>query len=492
MAGISSLSDLGTGSVEYAIGFGLGVALAEALKPIATKIQQEAYSTAPDLQLQPQDAARIVAQGLESLGWGEGEAQLTGVDPARFDLLEQSELIAPPVGQLLDLIRRGLPNDSQVTHALRKAQLEPEWDTMVQALSQTMLHPEAVATMIQRSILPNPDILPFTAKSEGSNVPPMPMVNLDPIAQVAAYGTSKEQLQALARIVGLPASPDLAARMFYRGIINEGAFNLAIAEGNTRNEWAPFLLRGFEQILTANEYAELQLRGYYDRATRLANTAKHGMSTADSDLLYDVLGRSIPVHQILTGTRRGGVFNGPTDSIPADYLGSLERGNIRPEYYNLAYANRESYPSYFVIKPLVQSGAITLKRAEELFMGMGWPEDVAKLAPAAFASTSTGTSTSHVSKAETQVWTALHKSYVNSLSTDSEAQTDLAAIGLTTDQIPAVLKLWGVERNIVRRSLSPVQLRKAVTDKMMTDADALARLEELGYSKDDAGILLSE
>src|SRR5207237_4150132 len=115
--------------------------------------------------------------------------------------------------------------------------------------------------------------------------------------------------------VGLPASPDLAARMVLRKIIDRVDFDRAISEGNTRNEWADALFEGFREILTAHNYAELELRGYLDRSERLAGTRKHGMSDTDSDLLYDVLGRSIPVHQILTGEARGGMFNGQVVSI---------------------------------------------------------------------------------------------------------------------------------------------------------------------------------
>src|SRR5205085_2116021 len=157
----------------------------------------------------------------------------------------------------------------------------------------------------------------------------------------------------------LPASPDLAARMHFRGIVTEGAFNQAILEGNTRGEWAPFLLDGFRQILTAHEYAELELRGFLTPAERLAGTAKWGMSKADSDLLYDVLGRAIAEHQIVTGEARGGVYNGPIDHIPEAFLSALRRGNIRPEYYNIAYANRYSYPSAFVLRSLTQAGDIS-------------------------------------------------------------------------------------------------------------------------------------
>src|SRR5207302_3351662 len=158
-------------------------------------------------------------------------------------------------------------------HVLVKAGLDQRYTAGLTALKASEpLDPAVIATAVQRTVLPNPGILPNQPSTAGSNVPPMPEVAQDPYLEAAKSGIPPYVLDALTRIVGLPASPDLAARMFFRNIVTEGAFNQAILEGNTRGEWAPFLLEGFRQILTAGEYTELQLRGFYDRAARLANT----------------------------------------------------------------------------------------------------------------------------------------------------------------------------------------------------------------------------
>jgi hypothetical protein len=55
-----------------------------------------------------------------------------------------------------------------------------------------------------------------------------------------------------------------------------------------------------------------------------------------------------------------------------------------------------------------------------------------------------------------------------------------------------VLALWQAERTIHRRTLSVPQLKKAVADALKTAAQAHERLLELGYSTDDADVLLAE
>src|SRR5205807_4966194 len=116
-------------------------------------------------------------------------------------------------------------------------------------------------------------------------------------------------------------------------------------EGNTRGEWAPFLFEGFRQIPTAHDFVEGRLRGWLADPAMYAGTALHGMSQADTDLLFKIMGRPIVEHQIVTGEARGGTYNGPIANIPTPFLKSLQESNIRPEWYSLAYANRYTYPS---------------------------------------------------------------------------------------------------------------------------------------------------
>ena len=60
--------------------------------------------------------------------------------------------------------------------------------------------------------------------------------------------------------------------------------------------------------------------------------------------------------QVFIGERRGGVYNGATGALEPPFLKSLQESNIRPEWYNLAWAQRYTYPSPFVLRSLTQSG----------------------------------------------------------------------------------------------------------------------------------------
>ena len=488
----SELSGLETGALQTAIGIGIGVQAAAALAPVGTGIRQTSYGIEPNLALDPETAARIVAQAIETLGWGEGEAANSGVSSDRFDLLEELEVRAPAVGELLDMIRRSTITGDLVTHGLRKAQLDARYDAAVQQLAERPLEGAELANAIHRGNMVSDGLLLVAAPTTDGNIPQYPVSSLDPVTQAAWSGLSKDQLGVLVANAGLPLALMEMLSLLNRGLVTEDDVKRAVAHSNIRNEYMDVAIDLRRRLLTPHEYAELQLRGYITQADRDAGAALSGMTAADAELLYDVLGRSIPVHQITTGEARGGSYNGATGDIPEAYLSSLQRGNLRPEYYNLAYANRYTIPSYFVLRAIIEAGGLTTAEAADYFTQSGWPPDLAEKAAAAFAGGSTSAADTHVAKAQTQVWTASHKSYVNKLSTVAETTADLQALGVSAAGIPQVLALWDREADIVRRSLTPAQLKKAAGENLITVADATQRLVDLGYTKTDATTLLSE
>jgi hypothetical protein len=450
---------------------GVGAAAATALAPAFEVPQQDAWSRLPNRILNVGTLASLVAQGGVLLGNANGatagsaygEARRQGYSADKLDRLVWLALRAPDLSLTLEMWRRGLFGEPTgpdalklVDHALAKEQIEPQYWPFIKELFAGRLDPALVAVMVQRSVLPNATdpvsgelILPAQPSTTGSNVPPMPQIDLDPILEARAHGIDFQRLAAEARIVGLPASADLAARMHFRSIITEGAYNQAILEGNTRGEWAPFLLDGFREILTAGEYAELELRGFLTPAERLAETDKHGMSKADSDLLYNLLGRSIPEHQITTGEARGGVFDGPWDTIPKAYLQSLQRGNLRPEYYNLAYHNRYSLPSAFVLRSITTGGEITQEQAHQLLLEIGWPPWLAETVSAAWAPQGAVAKLNPWVKAQqTRLVSAMHKAATKTGVLRSELEPYLTPLVPDLADRDAIFQLWADERAV--------------------------------------------
>jgi hypothetical protein len=222
------------------------------------------------------------------------------------------------------------------------------------------------------------------------------------------------------------------------------------------------------------------------------------MTPEHATMIYQNQGRPMAVRQITQALARGGVFKPEPGEIKDPFDAAIVEGNLKPAYYDLAKALRYTYPSAFVLRSLVQSGAITQAKGEEVLLFEGWEPGFAKLVSEAWAGGSGADADAHVGKAQTQLWTTLHRSYIAGESTKTAARPVLASLGLTTAAQDQVLALWDAERALVRKQLTPAQIKKAyvkgiknqATGLTWTRDDALAALIERGYATTEANEFL--
>ncbi len=527
---------LGIWSRFQSILFGgaIGAAASDAIAPALEPAKQHAWSKNQNRVLDAGRAAELVAQGLVAVAAAESEAARTGFNPNRLAALVQLAQEAPGIAETLELWRRDKITEAQVDVALAKSKLLPDFWPAVKELFYDRLDPAVIATAIQRGIMTDPGFLPVGPPTAEGKVPKFPVSKLDPVAESKAQGIDKDRLFVETAIVGNPASPDLAARMTFRGIIDQTDFYRAIAEGNTRNEWASFLFDGFRQINTAHDWVELHLRGYIDKTQMYAGTALHGMSEADTDRLFQVLGRPLAVHQITTGLARGGKFNPIPGELTDPFEASVHEANIKPSFYDLAIANRYTYPSAFVIRALTSDGTFSGPQAEQILLEVGWRPDLAKLAAAKWAAT-VGTSGKDATAANlraeyegmfisrAQLVTGLEalgydpheadllanlgdaarvktyrdavvKAVYNAFKAHSidriKALSDLATVGVDLDGANSLVSVWEQELDVAVKTLTAAQIKRAFKAGTLTRAMAVQELEDKGYSATDAGIYL--
>jgi hypothetical protein len=489
---LSELGGITAGVGAEGLAFAAGFAASHALEPEAITIRQDAWHAAQVRRLDAMIAAAIASENIAAYDTMQAEATYSGTEASRFAYLYHLNLVAPGTGELLSMLRRGTINPGNFTHGLRKNKYEPMWDDALKELETVRLSPAELALGIVRSVVRDPGLLVVTLDTDGSTIPKYPQWPGDVLAEAKAGGIDKDRLRALVGEVGLPGSPQQMASAVFRKIINRPAFNLAILEGDIRPEYADAIFEQAREIPTLGQMMEHALRGFEDVASAQTNAERHGTKAEDSQLVYDNLGRAPSVHTVLVGLRRGGVYDGPTDQIPKVYIEAMRRSNLRPEWFNIAYAARQTYPSAFVIRALLTGGAITKARGDDLFNKIGWPEDLATEV-ADFYGVATATKPDpHVTKADNQLWTAQHTAYVKDRSDDAFATETLTQLGAAAAAIPTVLARWGREREIQRAGLSAAQIKKAYTEATFTKDEATARLVELGWSAADAGVYLGE
>lgn len=433
-------------------GTAIGAASAEAIAPNLEPAKQAAWSANAVKVLDPGHLAELVATGAITLAQAEAEAKRTGINANRLHALVYLALEAPDVSEALRMRRRNLLDpalgitDQQLEHALAKAGIEKAYWPALKQLTDEPLSPAIVAEAIQRGIMRDPGFLPVAPPTGVGNVPAFPVSDLDPLREAEANGISRERLFVETALIGNPVGPDTAARARYRGILTDDDYGRAIAEGRTRNEWGPVYLEVGREILTTTQAVNLRLRGWTDDAGMYSRTGRHGMSEQDTDDLFLIQGRPLSWHQVYIGTVRGGVYGGPTDAIDPAFLKALQESDIRPEWYNLAWAQRHNYPTAFVLRSLVEGGDITAAQADEILRFEGWPADLAKSVSDKWAGSSAPSVPTEVKSARTKLLTTLHKSYVSDGADVGPVLTALQAVPYPQPLIDALLEVWDIER----------------------------------------------
>jgi hypothetical protein len=182
-------------------------------------------------------------------------------------------------------------------------------------------------------------------------------------------------------------------------------------------------------------------------------------------------------------------------STTARQIRSRRESDIRPEWYNLAWAQRFTYPTAFVLRSLTEAGDLTQPETEQILLYEGWEPQLATQVSTRWAGTGGTAADKDVASAQTRLKTRAHASYVAGEIDDGTATTALGAAGVGAAAVPAVLNIWREERALVRHGLTVANIHKAYNKQDVNDAtglawtrdEAIAKLIELGYNPTEAG-----
>ena len=431
---------------SQAVGVAFGVAAVPSLLPAAQFLENEAWSLHPD---KPPDAIILsqgVAQGQVDPASAAEWAKQQGFGDAQWAALVDVANVGPALGYAYSAWRRGLLSDGEFDTALKRTGLEEQWFAAMRGLKGDRLDLGAISTAVHRGIMQDAGLLVTPVPGGGGNVPRIPVSGLDTLAEYAAHGIDPERARVLVADTGLPLSLGEMLRLLNLGKVTETDVQVSIAESNVRNEYMDVALDLRRRLLTPHEYEEAALRGILTKAEADAGAALSGMEQPDADLLFQIMGRPLNVHQITQGLAHGETLGGTYDDVPEPYRDAIRRSNIRPEYAKLAYSTRYTYPSAFVLRTLTQSGDLTEQQAEAILTFEGWDPALAKTVAAKWAEPAGAKADPWIGKADTQLWTATHKAYVGG-GIDAAAATErFDLIGVAPAAQADVLARWDSEK----------------------------------------------
>jgi hypothetical protein len=405
--------------------FAFGVATAPVLHPAVRELENLAWAQYQSRPLDAGAAAAIVAEDVEQAAWGAGEASQTGVNQERFNALLGEALNAPGIGELYELWRRGEITDADFAHGLRKGKLEPRWDAPLKALHDVLLSPADLSNAVVQGHM-------------GQDAA---------AAEAALQGYTADRFNVLVENTGLPPGPETLLAWLRRGIIDQGEFEQGVREGHTKTKYIPFYEAARAPLLSAATAVRLYLKGWYTKAQRDALGAQWGYSSQQMEDWFLSEGRPATPHQIHIGYARGATLPGAANEEDAIRT-SVKQSDVRPEYADLIYAGRYTLPSAFALRGLVTSGDLTAAEGQSILVDSGWPPDLAtKVADSWAKTTAAGTTENpYVSKADNQLWTALHKAFVKIGAPQTEVEPLLTHIVPDGVARAAVFADWNLER----------------------------------------------
>lgn len=237
-----------------------------ALGPYLTALSNTVNTASPLSPLSPEIAATGVLRGRWDEGRGAAEARMSGINEDRFALLTALAGNALAPGELAAALRRGFIDGGDFTRGLSQGNLRAEWHEVVKRLAV---------------MEPSP-IQPLDALLQGQ------LPEAEARALYQRFGGDPEHFEWLYNTQGQAPTPTQALELVNRGIIpwdGEGpgvvSFRQDFLEGPWRNKWEPAFRALARYLPPPRTVTALFREGAVTRERAATLLAQQGLATED-------------------------------------------------------------------------------------------------------------------------------------------------------------------------------------------------------------------
>ena len=464
-------------------------------------------------ELMPAEAALGVLRGDLDLSQGRQIAHANGYTDDQFNtmLLNTGE----PLGlmQLLEAYRRKFIDQATLKTGILQSRVRDEWiDTAIKLATEPPTTADAIEASIQG----------YMTQADAKSIAEM-------------NGLESQYFDALWLTAGEPLSRTEMTDLYNRGQATEAQYKDALRQSRLKDSYVNMSFDLVKRPMTIADAVEGTVQGYLttDQADKIMS--ENGLRDSDQLILREIAGNPLSLTEMLTLKRRGEVDD---DQVKQ----ALRESRLKDKYIDLALKLQEVIPSLYDIRLMIQEGAIDDATATKLLNDLGYPADLIKQLIKAFAS---GSSTANKSVTEAMLadlyieeaisaddfvsmlealgytkanaalilevneWKAelaarnalmskVRAQYVSGKIDKNVAQTDLLAALIPASVVDKVLADWDLILAANVKTLTPAQVVSAWTLSLFSENDPNANLQlaigylvRLGYSTDDANILLA-
>jgi hypothetical protein len=487
------------------VGQAVGTSILAALQNYLAPINQKLIELVPNALLDAGTMASADVRGLVSEAFAHGDAAKAGIDSPRFNVLRELAQQFPGLPELLTLWRRGLIDETYVRGALHRQGFTTTGIDYLTRLRTEILGPADMALGVLRG---------HVGQAEGEAV-------------AHAAGIDAHDFNILVENTGEPPGLMQLLEAYRRGFINTQRLERGIRQSRVRNEWIDVVEKLRYEPASTSDAARAVVQNHISDAEGKQIAEWNGLRPEDWPWLIKTVGNPPGPMEMLSLLNRGEVSQAGVEQ-------SLRESHIKDEYIPHILQLRVKIPPAFQISRMVTNGAMSHTRAFDLLEKSGYEKDVAdSLVKSAAAGQTTkvkveGAATItglYHDRALTRADALKHLEalgyHANSANlmldvTDTKrnatlldaaiapvkagyighhidqagATADLDALKVPRAQSAYLLELWTVDRAAHRRSLTEAQIVKYNEMGGFTDAVALTRLENLGYTPEDARVIL--
>lgn len=345
--------------------------------------------------------------------------------------------------------------------------------------------------------------------------------------EAAKSGLDEPNFETLVNTTGNPPGPTELMAMLRRGIIDEHDFGRGIAAGLIKTEWVNQLLALRFSPMSAGDAINAAVEGHltYDEAKRIA--VMDGLLPEHFEPLYQAGGSPPGVNDI------GDLLNRGIWQMPQAEA-AMRESRVKPKYEADVLKLREQLPPREAIVLMVERGVIAQDVAVRKAMQLGYNQENATFLVQEALNRKLGTEKNLAKGEITQLYAVgvfsrqqasdfiqqlhydsveagfildlvdaqLARAQVNSAISkirslfvsyridEPEASLDLTTLGVATVKRDQMLAVWRTEREANAKDLTLGQLTAAYSAQIITEAQYVDRMQQMGYSRADAAIIL--
>lgn len=484
-------------TASTAAGYGIGSALGPALSPITQEVANEVWSRYTVRPLSVGQAAQLAAREFWTEAEADAEAAWTGYSPERTNAMRLLATQPPSTGELLTARNRDVIGEAELIDGLAQAGYPAKWRDVLRPLRFVLA--------------PVTDLVRFAVR-EVFNPAQRAFLDLDaefpePFATEAARIGMRRELAAdyWAAHWELPSYTQ-AVEMLHRRQITQAQFSDLLKALDFAPTWRPKLEAIARPIPPLDDMIRFAVREVYDPALRAelgldanypaeftSEAALHGMDEARARQYW-------AAHWRLPSAQQGYQMLWRTDLGEAG-LKTLLRALDYPEKWRDRLMQIAYHPPGRVdLRRMFAAKVIDRSEVKEGYRRLGYQEADAEQLTRLAEALAGGSEDGYLPRAESQLWTTTHRSFVNHEADNAAVTSRLTMLGIPAADQTKILTLWTAERSLTRRTLTPTQIRKAytkgvvnpATDLPWTRDEALDALQDLGYSAADAETFVAE